>query len=333
MPSDPPGKRRLPGGDVASDDETVAIRRFRRSPGDLADANDVFPDRQLAALAARQRGVATRRQLLGLGLSHETIERRLRAGRLHRVFRGVYAVGHAALPPLGLETAALLAVGEGAALSHQSAAYVDGLLQREPGPVHVTVRGRQPRSQPGLVVHTSGTLTRRDLRTRQGLLVTAPERTLLDLAATEPGHTVLEAVDRAEHLRRTSRPNLESFIGANPRHRGAPKLTRLLTQPFKTRSHAERELIGLVTRAGLPPDATNVKIAGYEADLLYREPRLIVEMDSWAHHGSREAFERDRVRDAAHVAVGYRVLRSSWHQLADGPEALLARIVRAYCAN
>ena len=327
-----PEQRRLDGPLPAVGDEGSRSRSERRPGPDVARVGDVVPvERRVGALAARQRGVVGHSQLRALGLSTHRIKHWAASGRLLPVFRGVYAVGHSALPPLGRETAALLAVGPGAVLRHHSGATLLGLLPRgEPGPVHVSVEGRRPRSRPGIRVHCAP----HDLRAirHDGLPVTGVEQLLLDLAATEPASITEEALDNALRKRLTTRPRLLSFTDANRHRRGAHRLRALVAVPHVTRSRAERELLTLLTRAGLPPDATNVKVAGHEADLLYRDAKLIVEMDSWTHHGDRTAFERDRRRDAVHLAAGYRVLRVTWRQLTREPEALVARVARASAA-
>ena len=100
-----------------------------------------------------------------------------------------------------------------------------------------------------------------------------------------------------------------------------------------TRSEAERALLALIRRAGLPRPETNVRVLGHEVDALWRTRRLVVEVDGFGVHGTRAAFERDRRRDAALVAAGHRVIRVTWRQLAQEPELLVARLAAALATS
>jgi very-short-patch-repair endonuclease len=159
----------------------------------------------------------------------------------------------------------------------------------------------------------------------RGLPVTTPEQTLLDLAATigfgDPAH----AVEEARVLRLVTDGSVREFTGRNARRPGTRALLRTLShEPRLTRSQAERRLLAVVGRAGLPLPETNVRVLGHEVDALWRDQRLIVEVDGFDAHGTRAAFERDRRRDAELVAAGYRVIRVTWRQLRDEPERVIA---------
>ncbi len=136
-------------------------------------------DKAIAALASRQRGYATREQLLGIGLGSEAIRYRVGKGRLIVVHAGVYAVGH--LPVAGADRAfaAVLACGPGAVLSHGTAACLWGVDDRWRTPFEVIVK--TARRRPGIRMHRV-TLTRRDVRRHKGIRVTSPARMLLDIA-------------------------------------------------------------------------------------------------------------------------------------------------------
>jgi very-short-patch-repair endonuclease len=124
--------------------------------------------------------------------------------------------------------------------------------------------------------------------------------------------------------------SMRAFVERNPRRPGTSALLRALArEPRLTRSQAERRLLALVRRAGLPLPETNVRVLGHEVDGLWRDERLIVEVDGFDAHGTRAAFERDRRRDAELVAPGYRVIRVTWRQLCDEPEQLIARLAAA----
>lgn len=275
----------------------------------------------VAAVAARQRGVVTVGQLRQAGIGRNGAAHRVRHGRLVPIHRGVYRVGPVAAP-LSREVAALLACGPTAALSHHTAAAVWGLRPPHPGDVHVTVTGQRATNRPGLRVHRTHSL---DAAVHDGLRLTAPARTLLDLAPLLPRPALERAAEQAVVLRLTTHDELAREC--RPGRRGTARLRAALpTEPSLTRSEAERRLLALVRAARLPRPRTNVRVAGHEVDLLWREQKLVVEVDGFAYHGSRQAFERDRRRDADLTAAGFRVVRFTWRQIAHEPEAVLARL-------
>lgn len=281
----------------------------------------------LARLASSQGGVVSRPQLLDAGVSRHAIAHRVAVGWLHPVHRGVYMVGHTAPAAYAAEWAALLACGLGGALSHGTAAWVWALLPRPEGPVHVTIAAPHRDGVAGVRLHRADEL---DVVHRDGLPVTSVARTLADLAAYAPDRELERAVTEAR-LRRLVTDRILLDAGAG--RRGARRL-RALTEdePALTRSEAERQLLALVARAGLPAPRANARVGRFEADLLWPQGRLIVEVDGYAFHGGREAFERDRARDAELLAAGYRVLRVTWRQLTERPEAVVARLAQALAA-
>jgi very-short-patch-repair endonuclease len=254
----------------------------------------------VVALAARQHGVVTTAQLLGAGVGRRSIARRVAAGWLVAMHRGVYQVGPVT-SECGREMAAVLACGEGALLSHHSAAAVWGFGRRD-RVVHVTVPGHARRSRPGIRVHRSLSL---DAAVQDGLPLTRPARTLRDLERTLPSHEVERARERAAML---------GLVVPDDAPDGF------------TRSEAERRLTQLCKLAGLPAPRTNARVAGFEVDALWPAERLIVEIDGWAYHRTREAFERDRRKDAALQAAGYRVIRITWRRLANEPYSVSAQL-------
>jgi very-short-patch-repair endonuclease len=306
---------------------TAARRTAYSAVGRPRDAEP--PDRAVAALAARQHGVVRRDQLLSAGLTRHAIAHRVRTGRLHRLHPGVFAVGHTALTPTGRALAAVLACGRGAALSHRSAAVAWALLDDRPGPVDVTVL-TQRRRRAGMTLHRTSALSPSDVVRRDGVAVTTPVRTLLDLAAA--GASELErALTEARVRRLVADHELRVRSHGRP---GARALGLLLAEgPAFTRSEAERRLLGLLARAQLPRPRTNVRVGAHEVDAYWPAQRLVVEVDGYAFHSSRAAFERDRLRDAALQATGHRVLRTTWRQLTDHPEAVVARIAAMLAAG
>jgi very-short-patch-repair endonuclease len=247
-------------------------------------------DRAIVALAMRQHGVVTTAQLAAAGVERRAVARRVAATWLVRVHRGVYRVGPVPAE-FGLEMAAVLACGEGAVLSHQSAATVWGFGQRD-RMVHVTVPGQARRSRQGIRVHRSLSL---DAAVHNGLPLTTPARTLDDLARTLPAGELERAKEQAHIL------GLVIPDGAG--------------EPEFTRSEAERRLKTLCKAAGLPAPRMNARVAGYEVDAYWPAHKLIVEIDGYRFHSSRRAFERDRRKDASLQASGYRVVRITWRRL------------------
>jgi very-short-patch-repair endonuclease len=264
------------------------------------------PDALIASLAARQHGVVSTAQLRSAGISFPAINRRLETARLHRIHRGVYAVGHDRLNDHGLWMAAVLACGDGAVLSHLSAAGLWGIRRRirrvsesggrgESDPVHVTVpstAGKKRRN--GIALHRSSTLLARDRTRHDGIPVTRPSRTLADLGPLLSPAQVAAALREAEFLRLPIENRFESD--------GA-------------RTELEHRIIALCRRHRLPQPGVNVRVDRYEVDFLWREHSLVVEVDGWEFHRTRSAFEDDRARDARLKILGYEVVRFTWRQV------------------
>ncbi len=292
------------------------------------------PAARLAATATRQGGNVTRVQLLAAGLSSTAIATRVRRGDLHRRHHGVYGLGHQAPVVHGAEFAAMLACGEGAVISHESAAAVwcpDRL--EAPSEVTLSIVGRKARRQ-GIRVHRVARLDPVEIRVLGGLRVTSPARTVLDLAAV--GHSSLEAVFGEMLARRMLREaELKAALTRAGKRRGVVLVRALIGANRRgfTRSEAERIMRRLCRRGKLPPPLSNMRIAGYEADFVWPEQRLVIEVDSFQFHGHRAAFERDRRKDQVLMTAGYRVLRVTWRQLLDEPLAVLVVIATALSAR
>jgi very-short-patch-repair endonuclease/predicted transcriptional regulator of viral defense system len=285
------------------------------------------PEAWVLAAAARQHGLVTTAQLLGAGWSKDVVAAHVRSGWLRRRHRGVYLVGPLDTPHTRA-MAATLAAGPGALLSHYPAAVLWGLRPPTDGPMHVT-RPAGAHSRPGIIVHRAA-LHPADATHRHGIPVTSAARTLLDLAAA----TTLDELDRAVNEARVNRVvsdhALSEQFSRYPRHRGTVALKEVQrTEPKLTRSEAERLALDLIRKAGLPAPEVNSPLHGYEVDLLWRDARLVVEIDGYAFHSSRRSFENDRRRDQHLAALGYRVIRVTWRQLTEEREAVVATITRA----
>ena len=291
------------------------------------DANLTEPlsDRAVADLARRQHGVASRTQLSALGLSRTEIAGRLKRGTLHRVHRGVYAVGHLALTRNGRFMAAVLACGEGAALSHFSAAVLWAILGDRGQPIHVTAE-KQRRCR-GIVVH-HGPLDGERVRL-QGIVVTTPARTIVDLADVVTNRRTLErAIDEAEYLRL-------DWTDAAPRRgrKGAGLLSSVLAAhtPGSTRtlSQFEEDFLAFCHDRGFPRPEVNHRIEGYVCDFVWVRHRVIVETDGRQAHDTRRARERDPIRDAELQLAGWKVLRITWLRFLKEREAVAELIAKA----
>lgn len=291
------------------------------------------PDRTIQRLAASQDGVVSRNQMLRAGLTPATLDYRVGAGRLEPLYRGVYRVGPVVGPRVR-EFGALLACGEGAVLSHRTAAALWELLPPSPpgAPIHVTA----PRNRRGpgrdVRVHRTIRLDPEERARRDGLVVTSPTRTLLDLALCAGTRELRRAVDRVRSRGLVGVDELDEALARHSRRNGTGVLRRViqsLEDPRTTRSEAEERFLELVRRGGLPRPLSNVTVEGLEVDFLWRRARLVVEIDGYAHHGGRAAFERDRRRDQVLAAAGYRVVRISWRQLTAASAPVLVRVAQA----
>lgn len=291
---------------------------------------------RIGALAARQHGLVTRAQLLDAGVSERTVDYRVRRRHLFPVHRGVYRVG-STVSDAEREMAAVLACGHGAVVSHRNAAKLWRLLPGDGGaPLHVTVRALNRRRRPGLAVHCSPGLRPEETATVDGIPVTTPARTVLDLAGTVRSRTLEQALAAAEREGLSDRSELKALIERHPRRGGVRVLRALLDrngEPAFTRSEAEECFLSLVDKARLERPESNVTVAGYEVDFLWRTPRLVVEVDGFEFHSSRATFESDRKKDGQLVARGFRVLRLTWRQLTREPEAVLVRLAQALAAS
>jgi len=285
---------------------------------------------RVTGLAERQGGVVSRAQLLALGLSDSAISRWTAAGRIHRLLPTVYAVGHRAVCLEGRLRAALLYTGDGAVLSHLTAASWWGLVDDPPGWVHVSDGGGR-RSIAGVVVHHPREVER---TVHRDLPVTTVPRTLLDIASMVSFGRLRRALAQAEYLGLADLDHIASVTGRG--RVGSRALRRALAfhqpQRARTLSELEERFLNLCERHGIPLPEVNVTIRGLMVDALWREERVIVELDGRAAHGTAAAIERDHGRDLTLRAAGYLVLRYTWAQVTRGA-GLVATDVRTALAS
>src|SRR5438128_483128 len=270
----------------------------------------------LATLAALQHGVVSTAQLRQLGLDRAAVSRRVGAGSLHPLHRGVYAVGHASVSKHGRYLAAVLSCGPMAALSHRSAADLWGLRPAS-GRIELTVpRGRV--GPPELTVHRSRMQEAADFTLLDEIPITTVARTLLDLAAVLRADDLTRALDRAERLERFDLAAVEDVLSRAVGRRGAGALRRSIAawRPRHTRSELEDRHEELVRAAGLPPPRLNVILDGdhqtHEVDAFWPSHSLVVQLDGFAYHRTRRDRERDAAAEADLELAGFRVLHLTW---------------------
>ncbi|HVE69597.1 MAG TPA: type IV toxin-antitoxin system AbiEi family antitoxin domain-containing protein [Solirubrobacteraceae bacterium] len=313
----------------------------------MPDTVDVNPDRGgqvrpcgwdagIAALAARQYGLVSRAQLREHGLRRRAVEHRVEQGRLHPLHRGIYAVGHRSVSREGRWMAAVLAGGHGAVLSHRAAAELWELRPPAGGAIEATVP-RSLRSRPGLRFHRVA-LPDHERTTHRGIPVATPARILLDLATVLRRHELERAAEEAERRALVEPAALDALFAEHPRAKGI-RVLRAIADSGRpqalTRSDLEARFLRFLDRADLPTPRVNARIrAGgrrLEVDFVWPRQRVAVELDGHAYHSTRAAFERDRERDRLLQAAGWRVVRITWRQLRDDPEAV-ARDLRRLLA-
>ncbi len=300
---------------------------------DIASAGRI--DERILRIAKWQRGLVTRRQLLAAGVTPAAIDRRIANGKLERVHRGVYALPQTAAIPLAVETAALLACGQGAALSHHSAMTLWGLRPGVARPVHIMLMGDRGGASPeGVIVHRSRTLTPADIQAHGQLPVTSPARTLLDVSAGLSDGDVERLLDEGLFARQLlTLSQVNGMLARAGGHPGRARLARAAanyTRSTRTESPPEEALLTLIRHGGLPEPHTQFSVLGYRLDFYWPELRLAVEVDAYGTHGSRTRFEADRRRDARLLAErGIVVVRLTKRMVELRPFEALGTIARA----
>lgn len=275
-------------------------------------------------LAGKQHGVISRSQLHRLGMSDSAIAHAIRTGRLHRVFRGTFALTPQ-ISRRGRLSAAVLACGKGAVISHRSAGALLGLLSDGPAVIDVIPPHERGREIDGIRFHRVRTPRRDEVGTVHGIPCTSPARTLVDLAGTVGDWTLRSCFERAAQRKVLDILAIEASM--DPGRRGNRSLRALIDEwrraaavakKGKLKSPLEAKVLPLVLRRNLPTPLLNapVEIANgrIEVDFLWPDQRLVVEADSRDFHGTEVAFERDRWRDRELFRAGYNTLRITSHQ-------------------
>jgi very-short-patch-repair endonuclease len=280
-------------------------------------------------LADEQYGVVSRSQLSELGVGPDAIDHRIKLGRLHRVYRGVYStIGLRLISRNGRWMAAILFCGPGAALSYRAAASLWGM--RGGTAIEITVPRALHRRR-GIRLHRAD-LPDDEVTAHHGIPTTTVPRTLLDLGAVLQRDEWRSALRQAEQLRLTDRLSLGDLVDRYPRRPGIPILKAVVEEARHgmaiVKSDLEELFQAFLLNAGLPVPSTNVLIEDKEVDCAWPAERLIVELDSRAFHDVPDAFESDRARDRRLEAAGWRVVRITWRQLKESPDEVEADLRR-----
>ncbi|HEU5141833.1 MAG TPA: DUF559 domain-containing protein [Solirubrobacterales bacterium] len=272
-------------------------------------------------LANRQHGVVTRTQLLGIGMSRNAIEHRIASGRLHKLWRGVYAVGRAKLDQRGEWIAAVLSCGPDALLSHRSAAGLWGVLRPFQHLEVVVPRGKR-RGPPGITVHQRNGLSLAHRKVVDGIPVTDIVTTLVDLATCVSDALLLRALNQADRLELIDASALRTALEQGPSRPGFGRLKSLLDRQGSTLVDTLLELrfLEIARAAGLPQPETQIRVNGYRVDFYWPALRLVVETDGGLDHRTPSQQTKDRRRDQKHAAAGMTPLRFTEAQVRHEPE-------------
>jgi very-short-patch-repair endonuclease len=317
--------RRGDGGDVhvgSDGDDERASRRRRRA--------EMPVDHAVSRLASTQLGNVHRDQLLVAGVGPRAIDNWIARGRLIWRFRSVYALAHRSLPPFSLEMAAVLACGQGALLSSESAGYLWGLRPApKSGLVDVTVVARHIRRQQGIRLHHVADLQASDITIKGGIPITSPARTLIDMAHDLDGRELELALHEGIATRLFTINRVKQALVAYPRRRGTALLAELVNSGGPstiTKPGGEEKLFQMLRRAGLVLPHTNAPIGRWTVDMYWPEHRLVVEVDGNYFHSTRTNIERDHRKDLELRKLDVDVLRFTGRQVERQPEMTLATV-------
>jgi hypothetical protein len=327
------------------------VSRFKRDDQPMADVNGGGGRKSekcgrflgqapvgaaIAARAARQHTVVALDQLRELGLTARAVQKRTDTGRLHRIYRTVYAlVPRRLLTRNGRYMAAVLACGPDALLSHRAAGVLHGLVKPGWSRIEVTIPRRSGRRHAGISIHRSTTLTAADATVVDGIPCTTVARTLFDLAESIPRRPLERAFDEADALGVLDLGAIEDQLERNPTRRGAKVIRSILAEHYigstLTASELEEAMLVLSRRVGLPPPEVNKWLDLHDGeplikpDFMWRAQRLIVEVDG-RHHRTRQRYESDRRRDQRAAVAGWLVVRTTETQIKRRPAELHATV-------
>lgn len=285
---------------------------------------------RVSRLAARQAGVVARRQLVLLGVYDQLIRRWVHSAYLIQRLRGIYSVGHAAPSLVADLTAAVLYAGPGAMLSHATGAWWLGLLDHQPQVIHVSTP-RRLASVGRVQVYSRRPLTR---IWHHGLPVAPVSNIVLDLATTGSDAELRHGLANAEYHGYLELDTLQSVIGQGRPGTSALRRALMRHQPqlARTRTELERALLAVCEEHNLPIPEFNVRVEGFLVDALWREQRVVVEVDGRAGHSTWARIRKDRRRDLVLRRARYVPLRYVWEQVTE-QSADVAQDIRAVLAG
>jgi very-short-patch-repair endonuclease len=286
---------------------------------------------EIRALVRAQHGVVSRGQLAAFGLTRHAIAHGVATGRLHVVCREVYAVGRPELTVQGRWMAAVLTCGPGAVLSHAGAAALWGIAPVRLGPISVSVPVRRcPGRRRGIVIHRRSALGRHEVTSHEGIPVTTPTATLIDIATTFTVRQLERAVNEADTRDLIDPETLRASLDDAVRRPGTAALRRMLDRAAYTRtdSDLERRFLRLARAARLPKPRTQAQVNGFRVDFHWPELGLVVETDGLRYHRTPAQQARDRLRDQTHTAAGLTTLRFTHAQVAHESERVMATLAK-----
>lgn len=286
---------------------------------------------ELWELTRAQHGVVTRAQLMEGGLTEKAIAHRLEAGRLHRLWRGVYAVGRPEVGQHGRWMAAVLSCGPQALLSHRSAAALWGIAKDAEREIEVVVPGEQRRRRPGIRLRRRADLSAEHRREVRGIPITDPVSTLVDLASCVVEWRVEKAINDADRLGLIGVEALRTQVASLPPRPGMACLRRLLGCDALTDTGLERRFLDIVREAGLPMPVTQAWVNGFRVDFYWPDLGLVVEADGWRHHRTPGEQATDHRRDQVHAKAGLKTLRFAEKHVRHEPgqvKATLSAVMR-----
>jgi very-short-patch-repair endonuclease len=297
----------------------------------MSDARNDKRSRQAWELAGRQHGVVARRQLLELGFNSREIEHRMGRGRLHLAMRGVYAVGWPRLTRERRWMAAVLVCGDGAMLSHRSAAALWGIGTERRGWTDISVRRRCELKRPELRVRSRAAMAEDDVVERNGIPITSPTRTLIDLATELRPLGIERAVNEADKRDLVDPETLRLRLGDYEGEPGVPLLRKLLDKRTFRLSDSDLEILfrPIAVEAGLPFPLSKQKVNGWEVDFYWPELGLVVETDGLRYHRTASTQARDIRRDRAHALAGLTALRFTHYEVKHEPTVVRAELNQA----
>lgn len=289
----------------------------------------------IRALAERQHGVVALWQLLELGLSKALVFGRRDGEVLVPLHQGVYALGHRLVSREGKWTAAVLACGPGAALSHFNAGHLWHMCGSY-GPIEVlrqsggfTLAGYHH----GIRLHQTRRLFEYEVTLERGIPVVVRERVLLDLAARTDAKRLERVVVQAYKSGHLDWRRLGLITNRRRGCKGVGRLRQIALEvdpeALETRSVSEIDFLAQWHQVSTLTPVCNVLVEGHLVDFLWPAQKVIVETDSWSHHGDRPTFESDHQRDVDLVAAGYDVHRTTYKMLERNPDPFLRNVRRA----